>query len=177
MTPTGTVALPARPLQPFAAGDRMPVPVAGPAMIVTNCSLSVARNIPPFFAAAFRLKSVERALWRGPSNSVQIIIPVSPDGNPCVQHSLQFGRTDDHMPGPFFRRRTPWQNNGLLSTFEFSDRTGSRRFRGLAIRYPESPQDSSQGAAQHEANCIIYLVTRPVAGELTAGQGCPFGPP
>jgi para-nitrobenzyl esterase len=161
MTPTGTVALPRTPLEAFAAGDRMPVPV------LVGYDRDELRSFlwREYPLAPGRFNEIVERAYGVDANSVKSEYPLSAGTD--ALYTLAAIRSDQMIICPSFLAADALAKHGPVSTFEFADRTAPP-FRGLAIRHPD-PEGFEQGAG-HTSELQYLFGYKAVAGELTASQ-------
>ena len=161
MTATGTAALPRAPLEAFAAGDRMPVPVlVGYDRDELRSFLSSEYPLSP---ARFN-ETVKRA-YGADADSVKSEYPLSAGTDPL--YTLGAIRSDQMIICPGFLTADALAKQGPVSTFEFADRTAPP-FRGLALRHPD-PKGFEQGAG-HTSELQYLFGYKAVARAPTADE-------
>jgi para-nitrobenzyl esterase len=161
MTATGTPTLPRAPLDAFAAGDRVPVPVlVGYDRDELRSFLS--REYP---LAPARFNEIIERTYGAAADSVRSEYPLSAGTDPL--YTLAAIRSDQMIACPSFLTADALAKHGPVSTFEFADRTAPP-FRGLALHHPD-PEGFEQGAG-HTSELQYLFGYKAVAGQLTAGQ-------
>ena len=161
MTATGTAALPRAPLEAFAAGDRVPVPV------LVGYDRDELRSFlwRDYPLAPERFNEIVRRAYGADADSVKAEYPLSAGTDPL--YTLGAIRSDQMIICPGFLTADALARHGPVSTFEFADRTAPP-FRGLEMRHPY-PEGFEQGAG-HTSELRYLLGYKAVAGELTASQ-------
>ena len=161
MTATGTAALPRAPLEAFAAGERIQVPVlVGYDRDELRSFLSREYPLSPE-----RFNETVRRAYGADADSVKAEYPLSAGTDPL--YTLGAIRSDQMIICPGFLTADALAKHGPVSTFEFADRTAPP-FQALAMRHPD-PAGFEQGAGH--TNELQYLFGyKAVAREPTADQ-------
>ena len=161
MIATGTAALPRAPLEAFASGDRMPVPV------LVGYDRDELRSFlwREYPLSPERFNEIVQRAYGADADSVKSEYPLSPGTDPL--YTLGAIRSDQMIICPAFLTADALAKHGPVSTFEFADRTAPP-FRGIAVRHPD-PEGFEQGAG-HTSELQYLLGYKAVAREPTAGQ-------